>query len=96
MPLLLLTAAFVVVAVLFLFLFARQVDRRFKLQDPEPALTKLSETVARLEERIRNLEAIVTTEAWDALKDQTPPPPQVEQELPDPEKAARLAKRLKS
>ena len=94
MPLLLLTAAFFVVAMLMLFLFARQVDRRFKLQDPEPALTDLAATVARLEERIRNLEAIVTTEAWDALKDKTPPPPQPE--LSDPEKAARLARRLKS
>ena len=81
----------------------------------ESAVTTLTETLKQSEaqqealvERIQNLEAIVTTQAWDALHDDALPTSERERRLAsarlvldepdepsDAEKTARLARRLK-
>ena len=84
----------------------------------EGTVARLRETVGRSEaqqkalvQRVQNLEAIVTTQAWDALHDDAPPPPKRERLPPtsphvlfddsddepsDAEKTARLARRLRT
>jgi cell division protein FtsB len=98
-PILLLATAVLVTAVLFAILFGRYAERGVKLEDADRTITALQDQVdvlteqqERLTHRIENLEAIVTTEAWDELHDASLAPPE-----PGPEeKAAQLARRQRS
>ena len=88
--------------------YARDLNRRLdaatsgaaaREKDLDAVLAELRDRQAEIVERIENLEAIVTSEAWDALVEERPVPP-VSLDVPEPEpesaaaQAARLAKRL--
>ena len=104
MPLFLLAAAVGVIAVTAIVLLWRYVDRRVKEAYPhvspavlEKKLEEALEQQALLTARVEHLEAIVASEAWNALPRDEPTPPLA---LPDEpaglsneEKVARLARR---
>ncbi len=102
LPYLLLVAGLLITAVLLVAFFMRFAAQGVKLEDADNTITALNEHLQalqaeheRLTQRIQNLEAIVTTEAWDALPEQQR---QALMDLPEPaepspeEKAARLAR----
>lgn len=98
-PIILLAAAILVTAILFAVLFGRYAERGVQLEDADRTIAALHDQVEglterqeRLTRRIENLEAIVTTEAWDELHEPDLAPPE-----PNPEeKAAQLAQRQRS
>lgn len=95
-PIILLAAAILITAVLFAVLFGRYAERGIQLEDADRTIAALQDQVEgltdqqeRLTHRIENLEAIVTTEAWDELHEPDLAPPE-----PDPEEQAdQLARR---
>lgn len=59
-------------------------------------VTELQSENERLTERVRNLEAIVTSQAWDALHESEPPLQLDEPDEPtDAERAKTLAQRIR-
>lgn len=108
MPIVLLLSlaiAFGIAAVLFIVFAGRYADRGLKLQQADETIEALQAQMEqalaqqeKLTERIQNLEAIVVGEAWDALHANPPIPldADVQEEPPDAEKIARLAKRQRS
>ncbi len=107
-PLLLLAAAFGVAAVLLLIFVGRYADRGARLAYADETILGLKQQLdeaqarqANLVARVENLEAIVTSEAWDAfqagrLSEGRPAPLLPEAEPTDEEKAARLARRQRT
>ncbi len=101
MPLFLLAAAVGITAVALILLFWRYADRRVKETypdaSPEELEKKLEEALQQhvlLTARVEHLEAIVTSQMWDALREDKPVPPlALPAELSNEEKVARLAKR---
>jgi hypothetical protein len=103
--LLLLLTAFGIMAALLFVMLGRYADRGAKLLDADETITELQATLekaldeqAHLTRRVENLEAIVTSEAWDALQEnpRLDVPPEPSPELSDEEKAARLARRQRT
>lgn len=100
--LLMLLAAFGVTAVLLFVILGRYADRSLKLTHADETITELHDKLEQaLEEqvhltrRVENLEAIVTSEAWDTMhEDSVLDVP--EEELSDGEKAARQARRQRA
>lgn len=98
-PIILLATAVLITAILFAVLFGRYAERGVQLEDADRTIAALQDQVdvlteqqERLTHRIENLEAIVTTEAWDELHEPHLAPPE-----PDPEeKAKQLARRQRS
>ncbi len=105
-PLLLLAAAFGVAAVLLLIFVGRYADRGARLAYADETILDLKQQLdeaqarqANLVARVENLEAIVTSEAWDAFQAgrlSEGPPALPEAEPTDEEKAARLARRQRT
>ncbi len=107
-PLLLLTAAFGVAAVLLLVFVGRYADRGVRLAHADETITalqqQLEEALARQENltgRVENLEAIVISEAWDAfqaghVQEGAASLALPEAEPSDEEKAALLARRQRA
>lgn len=102
LPFFVVTAAALVAGMLFVLLFGRYAERGARLEQADRTvevlqeqLRTLTEQQHRLTERIQNLEAIVTTETWDALSEPqrealTSPPEPAE---PSPEEKAALLAR---
>ena len=98
-PIILLATAVLITAILFAVLFGRYAERGVQLEDADRTIAALQDQVDRLTEqqgrlmhRIENLEAIVTTEAWDELHEPHLAPPELDPE----EKADQLARRQRS
>lgn len=99
LPYLFLVAGAVVTAVLLVLFFLRFAEQGVKLEEADGTIAALRDDLEtlqaehdRLTRRIQNLEAIVTTEAWDALPEhQRMKPPEPAEPTPE-EKAARLAR----
>ena len=105
MPLLLLTAAVGITAVAVILLFWRYADRGVKEAYPDVSPEELEkkledalEQQALLTARVEHLEAIVASEAWNALPEIKPPLalPDEPADLSNEEKVARLARRRRS
>ena len=105
MSLFLLVAAVGIAAVAVILLFWRYADRRVKEAysdvSPEELEEKLEEALeqqALLTARVEHLEAIVASEAWNALPEPAPPLtlPDEPTDLSNEEKLARLARRRRS
>ncbi len=101
----LLLVSFGVMAVLLFVILGRYADRGLKLDQADETLAEVQSRLeeafdeqARLTRRVEILEAIVTSEAWDAFQEGRLPPlaAPLEEELTDEEKAARIAGRSRS
>ena len=101
MPLFLLAAAVGITAVVIILLLWRYLDRRVKETYPDASPGELEKKLeealqqhALLTARVEHLEAIVTSQMWDALQEDKPAPPlALPAELSNEEKMAHLAKR---
>ena len=100
LPFLVVSAAALVAGMLFVLLFGRYAERGARLEQADRTvealreqLRTLTEQQHRLTERIQNLEAIVTTETWDALSEPQRDALTPEPDEPSPEEKAALLAR---
>lgn len=94
-----------VVIILAIVAFGRYAEQGVNQQIANQSIAALEQQLAealeeqgRLNERVQNLEAIVTSEAWDDWQKQQrlAPDPLVPDEPPPADKAAQMARRLKT
>lgn len=105
LPFLIIIFGLVVMVLLFTVFFGRYAERGLKLEAADETIATLTEKLEQaldehvhLRERIENLEAIVTTEAWDDFQRQQllepAPPRSLAEALPDEETDAERVARM--